>query len=90
MKISGTQSTIKELLNLLDPTFILPFACRCAGEHNHMWCEWEDKDHNDFYLPKYYEYDVEYSGEKILKCLPLNSPKNAGSGQNNLKNGCVL
>lgn len=89
MKISGNQTAIKEIMNLLDSSFVPPFMCRCKDSHNAMICEEQDLSFEEIYGSYFYIYEVEYDGNKILKCIKLNSPRNAGSGKDNILNGCV-
>jgi hypothetical protein len=89
MKIYGNQTAVKEIMNLLDSSFIPPFMCRCKDYHNAMICEEQDFLFEEIYGLHFYMYEIEYNGSKILKCKPLNYPRNAGSGRDNILNGCV-
>lgn len=88
MIISGNQTAVKEIMNLLDSTFDVTKTCH--------WC------YSNFGRPiddlKCYEkshkltfhiYDIEYDDNRILKCKGLNQAHYAGDGSDNLINGCV-
>lgn len=89
MKISGNQTAVKEIMNLLDPSFLPPFVCRCRNYHNGMICQEQDLAFEEIYGLYFYIYEIEYDGNKILKCKELNAPRSAGSGKDNILNGCV-
>lgn len=88
MLISGNQTAIKEIINLLDPTFDASRMChRC---HFSFGRTIEDlKSYEETYGLTYHIYDIEYNGNRISKCKEANGAHYASDGSGNLLNGCV-
>ena len=97
MKISGNQTAVKEMMNLLDPSFVPPFMCRCYGRPQSNtyaadqglgrthWCECKEQDYwFEAKIREYaHAYEIEYNGHTISKCVEI--PESS----DNLINGCV-
>ena len=75
MRISGNQTTIREMFKLLDPAFKDPF--KCYGHHcgcndnlqktraNTLVCRYQDKLSEDNFGCHFYDYEIEYDGDHI-------------------------
>lgn len=88
MFISGNQTAIKEIVNLLDPSFDASRMCRQC--HSSFGRTIEDlKSYEEIYGLTYHIYDIEYDGNRISKCKEANGAHYASDGSGNLFNGCV-
>ena len=88
MIISGNQTAIKEIVNLLDPNF--DAARMCHKCHSSFGRTIDDlKTHEEIYGLTYHVYDIEYDGARISKYKEINAAHYASDGSDNLFNGCV-
>lgn len=90
-KISGNQTAIKEILNLLDPSYVPPFMCRCFGQPtivpteescHQCECPEQTKQYEEAYGSTYHQYEVELD-KHIIGCKLLQKESK------NLLDGCV-
>lgn len=88
MKISGNQTAIKELVNLLDPNFDAEKMCHKCQFSFGMQVE-DLKSYEENYGSTFHIYDIEYDGNHISKCKEMNQAHYASDGSGNLINGCV-
>lgn len=95
MKISGNQSAIIEILNLLDKNFPLPFEliCLCSNSGmndenigcHYLTCFYYGKLYEKEYGCSNYIYDIDYNGEKIKSANLLYR----GYINGNILDGCI-
>lgn len=88
MLISGNQTAIKEIVNLLDPSFNAEKMCHHC--HSSFGKTIEDlKSYEEVYGLTYHIYDIEYNGNRISKYKEINAAHYANDCSGNLLNGCV-
>ncbi len=92
MRISGNQTAIRELFQLLDPSLKDPFKCYgypCGCQHdgktNILSCKYRNKDFENLYGCDFYDYEFSYDGDKISNLKLLHH----GYPNSNILNGTV-
>lgn len=95
MKISGNQTAIVEIFNLLDKSFkYSDFVCRCPHSRvtcednlgcHYCSCEYQNKLHEQLFGCSYYIFDVDYDGEKIKSVKKIHR----GYSNGNILDGSV-
>lgn len=100
MKISGNQTAVKEIMNLLDPNFIPPFMCKCyvskgfaqsnvyaeeRGLGRTHWCECPEED--KWYEANYREHFHSYEVEYDGNFI--SKCREILDSSDNILNGCV-
>lgn len=94
MKISGNQTAIVEIFNLLDENFkYFEFVCKCpysGMSENYLGChycicQYQNKLSEKTLGCQYYVFDVDYDGEKIKSVKKLHH----GYSNGNILDGCV-
>lgn len=88
MFISGNQTAVKEIVNLLDSSFDASRMCHQC--HSSFGRQIDDlKSYEETFGSTYHAYDIEYDGHRISKCKKVNAAHYASDGSDNLFNGCV-
>lgn len=86
MKISGNQTAIKEIMGLLDPSFIPPFLCKCtygdSGTHT-LICQERDQWFEENYGCSFEVYNVYYDDMRIKNATLVHKYSD------NILTGCV-
>jgi len=86
MKISGNQTAIAEILNLLDSKFEPPFSCKCEDNFTHkLNCKYQSKIYEEKFGCDHFVYDVSYNDNHIENITLLHR----GYSNGNLQDGCV-